>query len=61
MTLNELYQFWGKLINLLEAGASIYDEDVDTLVDAIEDGLIKRALAGIGDGTKEVKFEVKNG
>jgi len=36
-TLADLYKLWGKLIDLLEAGTSIYDEEVDTLIDTIED------------------------
>lgn len=37
----ELRKLWNRLIELLEAGASIYDEEVDTLIDAIEDQLVK--------------------
>jgi hypothetical protein len=40
----DLYQLWSKLIDLLEAGVSIYDEEVDILIDAIEDRLAKREM-----------------
>ena len=33
-----LYAKWRQLVDLLERGASIYDEEVDNLVDSIEYG-----------------------
>ena len=42
------YDYWKKLVDLLERGASIYDEDVDNLVDAIEWEL--GLLLDVGDG-----------
>ena len=35
-SISGLHRLWTNLVELLEDGASIYDEEVDTLIDSIE-------------------------